>query len=365
MCGIAGIVSTHPERPLDSALTNMVQVQSHRGPDGQGAWTGRAGRTGIALGSVRLAVQDLTTAAHQPMVSPTGRQVLVYNGEVYNYLELRRELEGRGVQFRSSGDTEVVLYALQVWGVRAFERFNGMWGLAYLDLDEGALLLSRDRFGIKPLYWYREVDRLLFASEIKGILVGSDHRFAIDREVIGRFLMQSQLDAQERTFFAGIEALPAGTYALFDLTTPTSLTPAVRHYWTAPHQEVLLDGTPPSFTTVRETFLDSVGLRLRSDVPVGVLLSGGVDSSAIAAAVQCRIGREADLHLLSIVSDDPRFSEERFIDRMATHLGPSARSSRVRRLLSLPLTSCSVAIDSLRSPMFNVKLGRNLMSSWR
>ena len=330
MCGIAGIVSIRPEQPLDAPLTKMVQAQSHRGPDGQGRWDGCVGRTRIALGSVRLAIQDLTNAAHQPMVSPTGRQVLVYNGEVYNYLELRRELEGLGMRFRSSGDTEVVLRALQVWGVQAFERFNGMWGLVWLDQDSRVLLLSRDRFGIKPLYWCREADRLLFASEIKGILVGSEHRFAVNRDVVGRFLLQSQLDAQEQTFFAGIEALPAGTYARFDLTTPTSLTPVVRHYWTAPHEEILRDGTPPSFTAVRETFLDSVALRLRSDVPVGVLLSGGVDSSAIAAAVLRNIGGGADLHLLSIVSDDPRFSEERFIDRMATHLGPGARSNRVR-----------------------------------
>jgi len=308
----------------------MIEVQSHRGPDGQGAWSGCVGRTRIALGSVRLAVQDLTSAGDQPMVSASGRQVLVYNGEVYNYPDLRRELEGLGMRFRSSGDTEVVLCALRTWGVQAFERFNGMWGIAYLDADDGTLLLSRDRFGIKPLYWHRRDDRLLFASEIKGILVGSGHRFAVDHEVVGRFLLQSQLDAQERTFFAGIEALPAGTYARFDLTSSTSLTPVVQSYWTAPHDEILRDGTPPSFTNVRETFLDSVRLRLRSDVPVGVLLSGGVDSSAIAAGVQCWIGRRSDLHLFSIVSDDHRFSEERFINRMATHLGAGARLERVR-----------------------------------
>src|SRR5947209_6903255 len=173
MCGIAGIVSMHPERPLDASLTKMIQVQAHRGPDGQGCWFGRVGATQLALGSVRLAIQDLTDAGSQPMASPSGRQVLAYNGEVYNYLELRRELESLGIRFRSRCDTEVVLYALQVWGEGAFERFNGMWALAWLDQDAGKLLLSRDRLGIKPLYWHRSDGQMLFASEIKSILASS------------------------------------------------------------------------------------------------------------------------------------------------------------------------------------------------
>src|SRR5205807_2566428 len=152
MCGIAGIVSVGRDSPLDASLTKMVRIQSHRGPDGQGCWFGRVGPTQVALGSVRLAIQDLTDAGRQPMASPSGRQVLVYKGEVYNYLELRRQLERLGIEFRSRCDTEVVLHALKVWGQGAFERFNGMWGLAWFDEDTGELLLSRDRLGIKPLY---------------------------------------------------------------------------------------------------------------------------------------------------------------------------------------------------------------------
>ena len=264
------------------------------------------------------------------MASPSGRQVLVYNGEVYNYLELRRELEGLGVQFRSRCDTEVVLHALQVWGEGAFARFNGMWGLAWLDQDAGELLLSRDRLGVKPLYWHRSDGQVLFASEIKGILAGSEHRFAVDHAVVARYLQQSQLDAQEQTFFAGIEALPPGHWARFDLRSSAGLNPSLHRYWSPPDQETQRDGIPPSFEAVRETFMDSVRLRLRSDVPVGVLLSGGLDSSAIAVATQHATGRSADLHLLSIVSDDPRYSEAPFIDRMAAHLGTAARTSRVR-----------------------------------
>jgi asparagine synthase (glutamine-hydrolysing) len=284
----------------------------------------------VALGSVRLAILDLTDAGLQPMVSPSGRHVLVYNGEIYNYRELRAELQTLGVQFRTQCDTEVVLHALATWGEAAFERMNGMWALAWLDRDTHQLLLARDRFGIKPLYWYRAEDHLLFASEIKAILAGSERRFAIDCMAVGRFLAQSQLDAQEQTFFAGIEALPPGHFVRYDLPNPAGLVPSPHRYWRPPLEEILSDGIPPSFAAIRDTFIDSVRLHLRSDVPVGVLLSGGVDSSSVAAAMRCVLGSDAELTMLSIVSDDARYSEEPFIDRMATHLGATARTSRVR-----------------------------------
>ncbi|MGH7546738.1 MAG: asparagine synthase (glutamine-hydrolyzing) [Gemmatimonadales bacterium] len=330
MCGIAGIVSLRADRPCDAALTEMVRVQAHRGPDGQGTWCGQVGRAHIALGSVRLAILDLSDAGLQPMRSGSGRQVLVYNGEIYNYRELRTELQGLGVQFQTHGDTEVVLHALTVWGESAFARFNGMWALAWLDQDAGTLLLSRDRFGIKPLYWHLVDDHCLFASEIKGILVGSGRRFEINPVAVGRYLLQSQLDAQEQTFFTGIEALPPGHVVRLDLRHPDGLRPVRHRYWAAPHEEILRDGTPPDFAAVRETFIDSVRLRLRSDVAVGVLLSGGVDSSSIAVAMQHVLGRDAQLQVLSSVSDDPRFSEAPFIDRMATFLGGGTSVSRVQ-----------------------------------
>ena len=330
MCGIAGSLSLTGDATLVERLSRMVRVQSHRGPDGEGTWCGRVGRAHIALASVRLAILDLSDAGLQPMLSPSGRQVLVYNGEIYNYRELRAELQGLGAKFRTQCDTEVVLQALAVWGESAFARFNGMWALAWLDQDAGLLVLSRDRFGIKPLYWHRSADHVLFASEIKGILAGSDRRFAIDRTAVGRFLLQSQLDAQQQTFFQGIEALPPGQVVRINLRHPGGLVPSGRPYWTPPAEETFRDGTAPSLEAVRETFVDSVRLRLRSDVPVGVLLSGGVDSSAMAAAMRGVLGPESGLQALSIVSDDPRYSEEPFIARMALHLGADAHTSRVR-----------------------------------
>ena len=331
MCGIAGIVSIRPdESQAQLSLSKMVEVQSHRGPDGQGAWSARVGRSQVALGSIRLAILDPTDAGLQPMISPSGRHVLIYNGEIYNYRELRDELQTVGVQFRTQCDTEVVLHALATWGESAFERMNGMWALAWLDRQRQQLLLSRDRFGIKPLYWYRDPDHLLFASEIKGILAGSERRFAINRMAVGRYLAQSQLDAQDQTFFEGIESLPPAHFVRYDLSNDAGLTSSLHRYWSAPHEEILQNGIPPSFADVRETFIDSVRLHLRSDVPVGVLLSGGIDSSAVAAAMRGVLGPKAELTVLSMVSDDVRYSEEPFIARMATHLGDATTLWRVR-----------------------------------
>src|SRR3989440_753783 len=330
MCGIAGIVSSRPDPSLGEMLHRMIGIQGHRGPDGGGAWNGCLGEVQVGLASARLAILDLRDTAGQPMTCDDERHVLVYNGEVYNYKELRAELAGLGVRFRTSGDTEVVLRALVHWGPAAFEKFNGMWGLAWLDRRAGTLVLSRDRLGVKPLYWHRDGERLLFASEIKAILVGAGKRFAVNRVAVARYLMQSQLDAQSQTFFDGIESLPAGHYVQLDLRRGEGeLAAEPRSYWTVP-QPAETDGRPPDIEAIRETFHDAVRIRLRSDVPVGVLLSGGLDSSSIAAAVRRTLGDGVDLRLFSMVSDEPRYSEAPFIERMAAHLGTGTVVGHVR-----------------------------------
>src|SRR5215471_3337267 len=176
MCGLAGIVSFAAHDAIEPALLRMLDVQRHRGPDGEGKWLGQVGNYSVALGHLRLAIIDLSAAGAQPMTSPDGKHRIIFNGEIYNYIELRRELEGVGVEFRSQSDTEVVLWALIKWGNDAFSRFNGMWAIAWLDLASRKLVLSRDRFGIKPLYWSNRNGTLFFASEIKGILAGSNER---------------------------------------------------------------------------------------------------------------------------------------------------------------------------------------------
>jgi asparagine synthase (glutamine-hydrolysing) len=319
MCGIAGIISAEPDASHGPALARMMNVQRHRGPNGEGSWSGRVGNSQVTLGHLRLAIIDLSEAGLQPMFSPDGRSGIIFNGEIYNYRELRSELEGEGVEFRSRSDTEVALWALIRWGERAFNRFNGMWAIAWLDIANQRLILCRDRFGIKPLYWHRHNGTLFFASEIKAILAGSGGRFAVNAKVVGRFLHQGLCDAQAETFFAGIEALPAAHAMTISLSSGAA--PVVRHYWRLP--DAAAAGAMDSgeaVGAVRELFFDAVRLRLRSDVPVGVLLSGGMDSSAIAAAMRAAAGASADLHAISAVSGRPEYDEKPFMEAVSRHL---------------------------------------------
>lgn len=329
MCGIAGLVVPAGEAGGAKALGRMRAVLAHRGPDGDGAWSGVEGKAEVLLGHRRLAILDLSERGRQPFVSPCGRHVLVYNGEVYNYLELRRELAGLGTAFSSDCDTEVVLQSLMRWGEEALSRFNGMWALAWLDRRAGSLFLARDRFGVKPLYYCRAKDRLTFSSEIKAILEADGERRSVDPLAAGRFLRQSLLDAQPQTFFSGILAFPAGHYARLDLRrgAVTGLDP--RPYWSAPVRDAFEGCESRRVEALRETFLSAVRLRLRSDVPVGVLLSGGLDSSCIAAAMRAELGREAPLHAFSAVGGPPGSGEEPFMDLMCSHLACESRRIRV------------------------------------
>jgi asparagine synthase (glutamine-hydrolysing) len=319
MCGIAGVISTERDFAMHATVGRMLSVQRHRGPDGEGSWFGSVGNYEVALGHLRLAIIDLTEGGRQPMFLPDGSQGLIFNGEVYNYKELRSELERLGVAFRTQSDTEVVLWALATWGEEAFKRFNGMWAIVWIDLRKRVLLLSRDRFGIKPLYFYWRDGTLLFASEIKAILAGSAARFRVNAQAVGRFLQQSLLDAQPETFFSGIEALPAGHNLKLRLDGTRRPEPVLTRYWileSANRFQSLEQG----IEAVRATFLDAVRLRLRSDVPVGILLSGGVDSSSIAAAMSQALGRGADLHAISAVSGRPEYDERPFIEAASRHL---------------------------------------------
>ena len=205
MCGIAGVLDRHnPVSP--ETLRRMAQAMAHRGPDGEGIHVDE----GVGLAFRRLAILDLSDAAHQPMMAPGGRHILVYNGEIYNFRELRAELEADGIAFCSSGDTEVVLKALIHWGEAAIPRFNGMFALALWDGQRHELLLARDRFGAKPLYWRDGPGPFLFGSEIKALLAHPSASADLDPEGLLEYLsFQNFFGA--RTLFQGIRMLPAGT----------------------------------------------------------------------------------------------------------------------------------------------------------
>lgn len=320
MCGIAGVVSNgldHNE--IHKCLQCANNIQNHRGPDAQGIHIEDKAPYKVGLAHQRLSILDLTDAGNQPMNAFNGQSYIVYNGEVYNYLEIRRELQELGYSFRSNSDTEVVITALQHWGIEnALNRFNGMWALAWLNIKENKLYLARDRFGVKPLYYSLNKKGLFFASEIKTILEMTQQRYSLDYQVVGEYLQQSLAESSDKTFFQGIDKIPAGSYAEIDLNSQSSLFNLHQYYDLKNNLEdkelQVVDGD--LIEQVRELFFSAVSLRLRSDVPLGVLLSGGIDSSSIAAVIP----KTEDIQLLSAVSQDKRFDESPFIDIMARHL---------------------------------------------
>jgi asparagine synthase (glutamine-hydrolysing) len=316
MCGISGIFSHRPDSVL-AAIERMVGAMQHRGPDGRGTFVEAVDEgSAVAIGHNRLSIIDLSDHAAQPMRSEDGRFVLAYNGEVYNYRELAKELPAGSVP-PGAGDTAVVLAALRHWGPAAFARFNGMWAILLYDRVDKTLLVSRDRFGVKPLYYHEDNGDVLFASEVKAILEAQRTRFTINPDVAVPYLTRGLLNFSPGTFFNEVHQFPTAAYAVIALrgARPPAIQ-AVR-YW---HHPFELGRAPEAGQVapaeIRELFIDAVRLRLRSDVPVGVLLSGGVDSSAIVGAVAA-LGQQQNLTVLSVTSNDPRTNEEVHIDRMA------------------------------------------------
>ncbi len=303
----------------------------HRGPDSEGVYCDQAGdRVSVGLGSDRLAIFDPTPRAAQPMTSSDRRYVLVLNGAIYNYREIAAELDWEA-QHEGSGDTAVALQALIRWGPDALGKFNGMWALVFYDSVEKTLLVSRDRLGIKPLYWFHDGQRTFFASEIKGILAATDDRFAIDPDVAIPYLTRGLIDFSERTLFSGVHRFPAASYAVMHLGCGSSHSPQPTRFWLHPFER----GETPqvgavSAQEIRERFVDAVGLHLRSDVPIGVLLSGGLDSSAIVGAA-ASLGMLSRLSVISVISDDAATNEEKFVDMMATHFNFSPHKVNVSR----------------------------------
>jgi asparagine synthase (glutamine-hydrolysing) len=272
MCGICGIVALG--RPPESeTVERMAAELGHRGPDGDGSYAA----DGVALGFRRLAIIDLSAAGLQPFASEDGALQIVHNGEVYNYRELRRELESKGHRFRSATDTEVMLAAYREWGDRCVERFNGMWAFALWDGPRRRLLCSRDRFGVKPFYYRFDRGRFVFASEPCAFRGDADTRLEANPRAVRDYLDQAYLDHTDETFFAEIRKLPPAHSLVVDESGLR-----LERYWSLEERDPP-DGDPAE--ALRELFVDSIRLRLRSDVPAGTALSGGLDSSAIAVTV--------------------------------------------------------------------------------
>jgi asparagine synthase (glutamine-hydrolysing) len=297
MCGIAGAVSGRGIDP--SVLPPMADSLEHRGPDGRGYLLWRPGsRAGLqrsvdaddvrepvlGIAHLRLSIIDLREVNDQPLCSADGSLAVAFNGEIYNYVELRTELQGLGHEFATEGDTEVLLAAYREWGPACVKRLVGMWAFALLDAPRSRLLLSRDRFGIKPLYWTLAGGVLYFASEIKGLLAAPKPRPEPDEATVRRFLLTGGVDQSENTFFEGITSLPAAHNAVIDLGRPAEA-PRPERYWSIPEEGYEGDRAAAA-AEFADRLRESVRVHARSDVPVGTCLSGGLDSSAIVCVAE-------------------------------------------------------------------------------
>lgn len=276
MCGIAGILEFGNRSPSLAQLKKMTDIIAHRGPDGEGQWS----EENIALGHRRLSIIDLSETGHQPMVSFEGRYVITYNGEIYNYKELRQELISLGYQFFSTSDTEVLINAFHAWREKSLEKLNGMFAFAIWDRKEKELWLARDRYGIKPVYYASCDGRFLFGSEIKSIMAHDSAEAELDREaLLEYFTFQNFLT--EKTLHKNVSILPAGSYLRIN-STQTCFEP--NYYWDYDFQSID-ESTSETELTEELAYLieQAVSRQLVADVEVSSYLSGGMDSGSIAS----------------------------------------------------------------------------------
>ncbi|MGH3354177.1 MAG: asparagine synthase (glutamine-hydrolyzing) [Nocardioides sp.] len=318
MCGISGIRS-YAGPPDAELVRRMMAALVHRGPDGSGYYRDEH----VALGHTRLAIVD-TAGGVQPMTNEDGTVWVSFNGEIFNYVELAAQLRDRGHTFRTHSDTEVIVHAWEEWGTGCFDRFNGQWALAIWDRRTGSLVLSRDRFGVRPLFYTYVRDRLLFASEVKALLTDPEVPRRFDPAGLDEVLTFWSTLAP-RTVFEGISQVPPGSYLVIgpngetsehrfwspsfpDLTEPTDLTGRASM------------GAEEAAEALREAIVDAARLRFtRSDVPVGAYLSGGLDSAVTASVVAGFT--EAPLHTFSLRFADAEFDEGGYQSLMAQRLG--------------------------------------------
>jgi asparagine synthase (glutamine-hydrolysing) len=337
MCGIAGIVNLNGEMVNPSMLYSMCKIIAHRGPDDEGyalvsslnckqiQYSGPASNKNaqsqmisiqdsrpqptydIGFAHRRFSIIDLSDAGHQPLSTSDSRWSMIYNGEIYNYKELRAELEITGTTFYTQTDTEVVLAAYQKWGVSCFNKFNGFWALAIFDPDKKCVIISRDRMGVKPLYFMYHNDCFIFASEMKALLslTPNDNR-TLNSKVAEDWLRFGLKDHTSETFFFGIKSFPQASYAYIMPQKPLD----IQRFWSLPVKRKNYREYPiaKAIEELRSILTDAIKIRLRADVPLAIQLSGGVDSSAIAAISKHELN--VALPAYTVKFPDPEADEE-------------------------------------------------------
>ena len=308
MCGIAGILSFNGPAPERSAIERMTHRMAHRGPDGDGHYL----KDAVALGHRRLSIIDLA-GGEQPMFNEDHSITVVYNGEIFNFKEVKAELEARGHKFRNHCDTEVIVHAYEEYGERCPEHFRGMFVFAIYDAPNRRLFLGRDRLGIKPLYYIQTAGRLLFASEIKPILGELEQKPGVRTNLIDLYMSLGYVPGED-TLFEGIRRLPPGHTMMVENGQVR-----VRQFWDIAALPMLKIGEQEAEERLSQLLEESVRLRLMSDVPLGAFLSGGVDSSAIVSYMS-RLNSEPVKTFSVGYEDDPASSELQYAKIVAQHL---------------------------------------------
>jgi asparagine synthase (glutamine-hydrolysing) len=313
MCGISLAINVKNIPVTPEQIKVMNDKVSHRGPDDEGFYFG----SNFALGHRRLSILDLSPAGHQPM--QWKHWWITFNGEVYNYIELREELKKLGHSFRSGTDTEVIMAAYEEWGTDAFSRFNGMWAFAIYDSKKNEIVCCRDHFGIKPLYFTRTGSWFLAGSEIKQFTVFPDFRPLLNREAAINFLVSGLLNYSNKTFFEGVEELRPGHYLRYELSAHS----VEVHCWydLAKASMEIKDPFEAATGKTRELFLDSIRLRMRSDVPVGSCLSGGIDSSSMVSVIHAEKIANGTFATVTSCYEDERYDEQKFSDEVTRQTG--------------------------------------------
>lgn len=321
MCGIAGLIFSSPQHVSQKLLASLLASIEHRGPDDYGVMALTAsgvnkGRcleleepASLLFAHHRLSILELSQAGWQPMSSSDNQYHIVFNGEIYNYIELKAELIAQGYKFNSNSDTEVLLTAYRAWGVSCLNRFIGMFAFAILDLNKQSVFIARDFFGIKPLYYAVTSRGFAFASEIPALLNLPEIRRKVNPQRIYEYLRFGVTDHGSETLFAEINQLLPAHYLMISLNNPQRVEPQC--FWTLDIHDQSTLSFDDAAEKLKELFLQSVRLHLRSDVPVGTALSGGIDSSSIVMMMR-HLEPDLDIQTFSYIASDPRISEEKY-----------------------------------------------------
>lgn len=313
MCGISIAINKNNNLLSETIIKSMNDVITHRGPDSEGYFF----NNNLALGHRRLSILDLSSAGHQPM--NYGNLIITYNGEVYNYIELKDELKLLGYKFNSTTDTEVILAAYKHWGFEAFEKFNGMWSFAIHDIDKNEIIFCRDRFGIKPLYYTNTENYFLAGSEIKQFVAVKEFCAKLNKRTAINFLLKGLLNYSEETFFENVKELRPGHYLKYNISTHQCT--ETKWYDLDKSSVLVTDDFKTAVKKVKGLFADSVRLRMRSDVRVGSCLSGGIDSSSIVCAIKANQLANKEFATITSCYKNKRYDEQKFSDVVSKKTG--------------------------------------------